>query len=156
VEGELTLVTNSGEELLRAGDCAAFPRGVEDGHHLINKSARRPACSRLAIRTRKIAVSIPTSTWWWGQAVSLTDIATGRLILRKRADQESDATRQRISPRCCQSPISQAAEIFPRSEKIKPGRTAGLDEQQCECGSKRRRDWIGGVPAARLSCLEAA
>jgi uncharacterized cupin superfamily protein len=40
VEGELTLVTDSGEELLRAGDCAAFPRGVEDGHHLINKSAR--------------------------------------------------------------------------------------------------------------------
>ena len=26
MEGELTLVTNSGEELLRAGDCAAFPR----------------------------------------------------------------------------------------------------------------------------------
>jgi len=40
VEGELTLVTNSGEELLRAGDCAAFQRGAEDGHHLINKSAR--------------------------------------------------------------------------------------------------------------------
>ena len=40
VEGELTLVTDSGEELLRAGDCAAFRRGVEDGHHLINKSAR--------------------------------------------------------------------------------------------------------------------
>ena len=40
VEGELTLVTDSGEELLRAGDCAAFPRGAEDGHHLINKSGR--------------------------------------------------------------------------------------------------------------------
>src|ERR1700733_7973662 len=40
LEGELTLVTDSGEELLRAGDCAAFRRGIEDGHHLINKSAR--------------------------------------------------------------------------------------------------------------------
>jgi len=40
LEGELTLVTDRGEELLRAGDCAAFRRGVEDGHHLINKSAR--------------------------------------------------------------------------------------------------------------------
>ena len=29
MEGELTLVTNSGEERLRAGDCAAFQRGVE-------------------------------------------------------------------------------------------------------------------------------
>ena len=40
LEGELTLVTDSGEELLRAGDCAAFRRGVDDGHHLINKSGR--------------------------------------------------------------------------------------------------------------------
>jgi uncharacterized cupin superfamily protein len=38
VEGELTLVTNSGEEVLRAGDCAAFKAGDPDGHHLINKS----------------------------------------------------------------------------------------------------------------------
>jgi uncharacterized cupin superfamily protein len=40
LEGELTLVTDSGEELLRAGDCAAFRRGDADGHHLINKSGR--------------------------------------------------------------------------------------------------------------------
>ena len=39
VEGELTLVTNSGEELLRAGDCAAFPAGDPDGHHVINRGA---------------------------------------------------------------------------------------------------------------------
>ena len=40
VEGELTLVTNAGEEILRAGDCAAFKAGDPDGHHLVNKSAR--------------------------------------------------------------------------------------------------------------------
>lgn len=40
LEGELTLVTDAGEELLRAGDCAAFRRGDPDGHHLINKSGR--------------------------------------------------------------------------------------------------------------------
>jgi uncharacterized cupin superfamily protein len=38
LEGELTLVTDDGEEVLRAGDCAAFRRGDPDGHHLINKS----------------------------------------------------------------------------------------------------------------------
>ena len=38
VEGELTLVTNAGEEILRAGDCAAFKAGDPDGHHLVNKS----------------------------------------------------------------------------------------------------------------------
>ena len=40
VEGELVLVTDSGEEVLRAGDCAAFRRGDQDGHHLINRSGR--------------------------------------------------------------------------------------------------------------------
>jgi uncharacterized cupin superfamily protein len=40
LDGELTLVTDAGEEVLRAGDCAAFRRGDPDGHHLINKSGR--------------------------------------------------------------------------------------------------------------------
>ena len=40
VEGELILVTDSGEEVLRAGDCAAFKAGDPDGHHLINRSDR--------------------------------------------------------------------------------------------------------------------
>jgi uncharacterized cupin superfamily protein len=38
VEGELTLITDAGEEVLRAGDCAAFRRGDTDGHHLVNKT----------------------------------------------------------------------------------------------------------------------
>jgi len=38
LDGELTLITDSGEELLRAGDCAAFRRGDPNGHHLVNKS----------------------------------------------------------------------------------------------------------------------
>jgi uncharacterized cupin superfamily protein len=36
--GELTLVEDAGETLLRAGDCAAFPKNSGDGHHLINRS----------------------------------------------------------------------------------------------------------------------
>jgi uncharacterized cupin superfamily protein len=38
LEGELTLITDSGEQVLRAGDCAAFRRGDPDGHHLVNRS----------------------------------------------------------------------------------------------------------------------
>jgi uncharacterized cupin superfamily protein len=37
VEGELTLITDSGEEVLRPGDCAAFKAGDPDGHHLVNR-----------------------------------------------------------------------------------------------------------------------
>jgi uncharacterized cupin superfamily protein len=38
LEGELTLVTDAGEEILRAGDCAGFKAGVPDGHHLQNRT----------------------------------------------------------------------------------------------------------------------
>jgi uncharacterized cupin superfamily protein len=40
VEGEVVLVTEAGEEILRAGDCAGFKAGVADGHHLQNRSDR--------------------------------------------------------------------------------------------------------------------
>jgi uncharacterized cupin superfamily protein len=40
LEGELTLVSDGGEQVLQAGDCVAFRRGDPDGHHLINKSGR--------------------------------------------------------------------------------------------------------------------
>jgi uncharacterized cupin superfamily protein len=39
LEGELVLVENEGETVLRAGDCAAFPKGTGNGHHLRNHSA---------------------------------------------------------------------------------------------------------------------
>jgi uncharacterized cupin superfamily protein len=38
LEGELTLIEDGGETLLRAGDCAAFPKGTGNGHHMINRS----------------------------------------------------------------------------------------------------------------------
>ncbi len=38
ISGEVALITDQGEEILRAGDCAAFPKNVANGHHLINKS----------------------------------------------------------------------------------------------------------------------
>ena len=38
LSGEAVLVEDGGETLMRAGDCAAFPKGVADGHHLVNRS----------------------------------------------------------------------------------------------------------------------
>ncbi len=37
LSGEVTLVTDGGEQTLRAGDCAGFAKNVADGHHLINR-----------------------------------------------------------------------------------------------------------------------
>lgn len=39
LEGEVTLVENQGRAVLRAGDCAGFPKGTGNGHHLINESS---------------------------------------------------------------------------------------------------------------------
>jgi len=39
LEGELILIEDNGETLLCAGDCAAFPKGSGNGHHMINRSA---------------------------------------------------------------------------------------------------------------------
>jgi len=38
LEGELVLIEDDGETLLRAGDCAAFAKGAGNGHHMINRS----------------------------------------------------------------------------------------------------------------------
>ena len=40
LEGEIVLATNTGEEILKAGDCAGFKAGEEDGHHFQNRSSK--------------------------------------------------------------------------------------------------------------------
>jgi uncharacterized cupin superfamily protein len=40
IEGEVVLVTDSGEEVLGVGDCAGFKAGIKDGHHLQNRSSQ--------------------------------------------------------------------------------------------------------------------
>lgn len=39
LEGEVVLVEDDGETILRAGDFAAFPKNTGNGHHMINRSA---------------------------------------------------------------------------------------------------------------------
>jgi uncharacterized cupin superfamily protein len=40
LEGEGVLVTDAGEQILRPGDCAGFPAGAPNGHHVQNRSDR--------------------------------------------------------------------------------------------------------------------
>lgn len=40
LDGEAVLVEDEGETLLVAGDVASFPKGVPNGHHLVNRSDR--------------------------------------------------------------------------------------------------------------------
>jgi uncharacterized cupin superfamily protein len=52
LEGELTLIEDGGETLLGAGDCAAFPKGTGDGHHMINRSDRTAVYLEVGSRHR--------------------------------------------------------------------------------------------------------
>jgi uncharacterized cupin superfamily protein len=40
LEGEAVLIEDEGETALSPGDCCAWPKGVANGHHLVNRSAR--------------------------------------------------------------------------------------------------------------------
>ncbi|HEX8789618.1 MAG TPA: cupin domain-containing protein [Polyangiaceae bacterium] len=40
VEGEVVLLTDEGEQILRAGSCAGFAAGAKNGHQLVNRSDR--------------------------------------------------------------------------------------------------------------------
>ena len=59
LSGELVMVTDAGEEILRAGDCAAFPKNDGNGHHLINKSPAPVVCLEMGTRSADDFVLYP-------------------------------------------------------------------------------------------------
>lgn len=50
LEGEVVLVTDAGEEILRAGDCAGFKAGDPDGHHLQNRGTQKAVILEVGTR----------------------------------------------------------------------------------------------------------
>jgi uncharacterized cupin superfamily protein len=59
LEGELVLVTDAGEETMRPGDCAGFPAGEPNGHHLINRSDRPARLLEIGSRIEADATHYP-------------------------------------------------------------------------------------------------
>lgn len=51
VAGEVVLMTDEGEQLLRAGDCAAFPANTPNGHQLVNRSDAIAVCLEVGSRS---------------------------------------------------------------------------------------------------------
>ena len=63
LDGEVVLVTDGGEQTLRAGDCAGYPAGSRDAHHFVNRSGG--TARYLEIGNRDAAdrsLIIPTTT----------------------------------------------------------------------------------------------
>ena len=52
LEGELVLIEDGGETLLRAGEAAAFPKASGDGHHMVNRSDRDAVYLEIGARHR--------------------------------------------------------------------------------------------------------
>jgi uncharacterized cupin superfamily protein len=51
LEGEVTLIEEGARTILRAGDCAGFPKGAADGHHLVNESKADAVYLEIGTRT---------------------------------------------------------------------------------------------------------
>lgn len=59
LSGEVVLISDGGEQTLRAGDTAGFAAGVADGHHLVNKSGAEAVYIEVGTRTVDDLVDYP-------------------------------------------------------------------------------------------------
>jgi len=59
IEGELTLIEDDGETVLRAGDAAGFKAGVANGHHLVNRSGSDAVYLEVGTRTARERAHFP-------------------------------------------------------------------------------------------------
>ena len=59
LEGELTLVEDQGETLLRMGEAAGFKAGIPNGHHLVNKSDRDAVYLEVGARAERERAHYP-------------------------------------------------------------------------------------------------
>lgn len=50
LEGEVTLIDDAGEHLMRPGDCATFAKGDRNGHHFVNRSNAPVRCLEVGSR----------------------------------------------------------------------------------------------------------
>lgn len=72
LEGEVTLVTDSGEQTLRAGDCAGYPAGNGDAHHFVNRGGAPVRYLEIGNRDERDSSFYPDDDLMWaddGQGV---------------------------------------------------------------------------------------
>jgi len=59
LEGELTLITDAGAEVLKPGMAAGFPAGEANGHHLVNRTSTVAVYLEVGDRTPNDEVIYP-------------------------------------------------------------------------------------------------
>lgn len=65
LDGELVLVTDDGESVLTAGMCIGFKAGVENAHHLINRSGQEARFLAIGTRTEEDQCHYPDDDFQW-------------------------------------------------------------------------------------------
>lgn len=65
LSGEVVLVTDAGEQALKAGQCAGFPAGLKNGHHLINRGPVPAVYLEISNRDPADAASYPDVDLRW-------------------------------------------------------------------------------------------
>ena len=59
LEGEIALIEDGGETVLKPGDCAGFKAAITNGHHLVNKSQRDALYLEIGTRGARERVRYP-------------------------------------------------------------------------------------------------
>jgi len=59
LEGELVLIDDGGETVLKPGDAAGFKANVPNGHHLVNKSSRDAVYLEIGTRSQHERAEYP-------------------------------------------------------------------------------------------------
>jgi len=71
LSGELVLITDDGEQPLRAGEFAAFPKNCPDGHHLVNRSAQTAVYLEIGSRHAHDRCHYPDIDLHWDGAAGI-------------------------------------------------------------------------------------
>lgn len=71
LSGELCLITDAGEQTLRAHDCAAFPKNRADAHHLINRGEQMAVYLEIGSRSNDDHCHYPDVDLDWDSAIGV-------------------------------------------------------------------------------------
>ena len=72
LEGEVTLVSGAGEQVLGAGICAGYPAGTRDAHHLVNRGNGPARYLEIGSRIHGDNAFYPDDDLMWGEDESGT------------------------------------------------------------------------------------
>jgi uncharacterized cupin superfamily protein len=65
LEGDVVLVTDAGEQVLKSGTCAGYPAGKRDAHHFINRSTRPASYLEVGLRLDGDTAFYPDDDLMW-------------------------------------------------------------------------------------------